>query len=164
MWSENPGDCGGLRAGGTASRNAEICSRGKSAPFGLCPGICFQVELAVDDHLSNSSWVVILLQELTPNLIYEIQRSLASSASLKILLIPPPLRFRMAAFFGRTQPNNSRGLVAGKTDRTPGALVRIRRRYRPKCPTRLICPQALMTLAPRTASPTLPTAPRRTPG
>jgi hypothetical protein len=52
----------------------------------------------VDNYLSRSSWVVILLQELTPNLIYEVHRSLTSGSPLKVLLIPPPHRFRTAAW------------------------------------------------------------------
>lgn len=53
----------------------------------------------VDDYLSRSSWVVILIQQLTPNLIYEIQRSLAPSNSLKTILVPPPSRFRTAGWY-----------------------------------------------------------------
>ena len=52
----------------------------------------------VDNYLSSSSWVVILLQEFTPNVIYEIQRSLRHGTSLNVLLVPPPLRFRTAAW------------------------------------------------------------------
>ena len=53
----------------------------------------------VDDYLSRSSWVVILIQQLTPNLIYEVQRSLTSSGSLKTILVPPPPRFRTASWY-----------------------------------------------------------------
>jgi hypothetical protein len=52
----------------------------------------------VDNYLSSSSWVVILLQEFTPNVIYEIQRLLRHGTSLNVLLVPPPLRFRTAAW------------------------------------------------------------------
>ena len=52
----------------------------------------------VDDYLTRSSWVVILLQEMTPSLIYEIQRSLDFKSRLNLLLIPPPLPFRTAAW------------------------------------------------------------------
>jgi hypothetical protein len=52
----------------------------------------------VNDYLSLSSWVVILIQQLTSHLIYEVQRSLAWSGSLKTILVPPPPRFRTAVW------------------------------------------------------------------
>lgn len=53
------------------------------------------------DYLNYSSWAVFLLDEITPNLAYEVAFVLNGHAKLRALLVPPPSDFRRDDWYAK---------------------------------------------------------------
>jgi hypothetical protein len=53
----------------------------------------------LNDYLDRCSWAVFLLYEITSNLAYEVELVLKSGPKTRVLLVPPPRKFRTTQWY-----------------------------------------------------------------